>query len=70
MDFRKNTQPRSEEKKQEKEIVLQNLYNLFEGREEILDAFERKIFLTKSKDAGILNLDHSRLKILTPKQML
>ena len=70
MDFRKNTQPRSEEKKQEKEIVLQNLYNLFEGREKTLDAFESKIFLTKSKGAGILDLDHSRLKVLTPKQML
>ena len=70
MDFRKNTQPRSEEKKQEKEIVLQNLYNLFEGRVKTLDAFESKIFLTKSKGAGILDLDHSRLKVLTPKQML
>ena len=28
------------------------------------------MFLTKSKGAGILNLDHSKLKVLTPKQML
>ena len=35
-----------------------------------LDAFESKIFLTKSKGAGILNPDHSKLKVLTPKQML
>ena len=70
MNFRKNTKPRSQEKKQEKEIVLKNLYNFFEGREKILDAFESKIFLTKSKGAGILNPDHSKLKILTPKQML
>ena len=70
MIFRKNTKPRSQEKKQEKEIVLKNLYNFFEGREKILDAFESKIFLTKSKGAGILNPDHSKLKILTPKQML
>ena len=70
MDFRKNTKPRSEEKKQEKEIDLQNLYNLFEGREKTLDAFESKIFLTKSKGAGILNPDHSKLKVLTPKRML
>ena len=27
-------------------------------------------FLAKFKGAGILNLDHSRLKALTPKQML
>ena len=33
MNFRKNTKPRSQEKKQEKEIVLKNLYNFFEGRE-------------------------------------
>ena len=44
MDLRKNTKPRSEEKKQEKEVVLQNLYNLLEGREKTLDAFESKIF--------------------------
>ena len=46
------------------------MYNSFEGREKILDAFERKIFLIKSKSAGILNLYHSKLKILSPKQML
>ena len=43
---------------------------IFEGREKILDAFESKIFLTKSKGSAILNLDHSRPKVLTPKQML
>ena len=70
MNFRKNTKPRSQEKKREKEIVLQNLHNFFEGREKILDAFESKIFSIKSKGSGILNPDHSKLKILTPKQML
>ena len=62
MNFRKNTKPRSQEKKREKEIVLKNLYKFFEGREKILDAFESKIFLTKSIGAGILNPDHSKLK--------
>ena len=70
MNFRKNTKPRSQEKKQEKEIVLENLYNIFEGREKILDAFESKIFSIKSKGTGILNLNHSKLKILTHKKML
>ena len=70
MNFRKNTKPRSQEKKQEKEIVLKNLYNFFEGREKVLDAFESKIFSIKSKGAGILNPNHSKLKVLTPKQML
>ena len=46
------------------------MYNFFEGREKILDAFESKIFSIKSKGAGILNPNHSKLKILTPKQML
>ena len=44
--------------------------NFFEGREKILDDFESKIFLPKSKGAGILSSGHSKLKILTPKQML
>ena len=57
-------------KKQEKEIVLENLYNFFEGREKILDAFESKIFSTKSMGAAILNPGHSKLIILTSKQML
>ena len=46
------------------------MYNFFQGREKIIDAFESKIFFTKSKGAGILNPDHFKLKILTPKQML
>ena len=46
------------------------MYNFFEDREKVLDAFESKIFLTKSKGAGALSPDHSKLKILTPKQML
>ena len=46
------------------------MYKCFEGREKILDAFESKIFLTKFKGAGILNPDHSKLKIISPKQVL
>ena len=70
MSFRKNTEPRSQEKKQEKEIVLENLYNFFEGREKNLDSFESKIFSVKSKGAGILSPNQSKINILTPKQML
>ena len=69
MNFRKKT-PRSPEKKQEKEIVLKNLYNFFRGREKVLKAFESKIFQIKSKGSGPLNTDRSNLKILTAKQML
>ena len=70
MNLRKNTKPSSQEKKQEKEIILEDLYNFFEGRENILDAFESKIFSIKSKGAGILNPNNSKFKILSPKQML
>ena len=70
MSFRKYTKTRSQEKKQEKEIVLKSLYSFYKGREKILNAFESKIFSIKSKGAGILNPDHSKLKVITPKQML
>ena len=40
------------------------------GRETILNAFKGKIFFKKSKGSGLLNTDHCKLKILTPKQML
>ena len=70
MNFRKNTKPRNKEKKQEKEIVLENLHNFLECREKILDALESKIFSIKSRAAGILNPNYSKLKILTHKQML
>ena len=43
MSFRKNTKPRSQEKKQEKEIVLENLYNFWEGKKKVVNAFESKI---------------------------
>ena len=70
MNFKKNMKPRSPEKKQEKVILLKSLYKLWQGREKFLDAFESKIFPTKSEGASILNLHNSRLKILSPKQML
>ena len=63
----KNMRNQRVKKKQEKEIVLENLYNIFEGREKVLDAFESKIFPIKSKGTGILKSNHSELKILTPK---
>ena len=70
MCFRSNTKPKRPEKKQEKEIVPKNLQNFFESREKTLDAFKSKIFSIKFKGAGILNPDYSKLKVLTPRQML
>ena len=43
--------------------------NFSEGTKELLDAFESKIFLTKCKGSGFLNLDRSKLNILTPKKL-
>ena len=57
-------------KKQEKEIVLEILYKIFEARQRILDGFVSKIFLIKSKGSGILNTDCFKLKKLTPNQIL
>ena len=36
----------------------------------ILNGFKSKIFSIKSKGSGLLNTDRSKLKILTPKQIL
>ena len=68
MNFRKNVKPKNPEKKQQKEDVLKNLYNLFEGRERVLNAFDSKRFPIKIEGTGFS--DHSNLKTLTPKQML
>ena len=57
-------------KKQEKETVLKNLYSFIESREKIIVAFESKISSMKFRGSSILNLDHYRLKVPTPKQML
>ena len=36
----------------------------------VLNGFKNKIFSIKSKGSGLLNTNQSKLKILTPKQML
>ena len=69
-NFTDKTRPQNDKKKQDKEIVLKNLYNFFEASEILLDDFDSKVFLIKSKGSGLLNTDHSKFKILTSKQML
>ena len=69
-NFIQKTKPRDDEKKQEKKIVTKNLRNFLKARQMVLNDFKTKIFLTKSTGTGILNTDNSKLKILTPKQML
>ena len=73
MNFKKKTKPHENhnpEKKQEKKDILKNLYAVFEGSERVLHAFESKKFLIKSKGICVLNFDLTKLKILSPKQML
>ena len=57
-------------RKKKKGDTINNLYNFFDARKIVLNGFKSKIFLTNSKGSGILNSDQSKLKILTPKQML
>ena len=56
--------------KQEKEYVLKNLCNFFEGREKVLNAFNSKIFPMKTKCTGYLKSKPFSFKILAPNQML
>ena len=70
-NFSVKTKPRGEKKKkQEKEDVLKNLYNLYEGREKVFNAFNSKIFPINTKGTGYLESKPSSFKILTPNQML
>ena len=72
MNLKKQVKQKYPKKKQQKQNVLKTLYNLFEGRERILNASKRKIFLIKIEGTGFSDKvsDHSNLKVLTPKQML
>ena len=68
LSFKKKAKSKSPKKKQQKDDVLKNLYNLFEGRERVLNAFDSELFPIKTKFIGFS--DHSNLKILISKQML
>ena len=68
--FIKEIRPKNYGKKEDKKIVIKNLRNFLKAREMVLNGFKSKVFLTKSTGTGILNTDHSKRKILTPKQML
>ena len=57
-------------KKQEKEDVIKNLRNFYNGRKKVINAFNDKIFPIKTKGTGYLESKPSCFKILTPNQML
>ena len=58
LNFRKQINLKNKNKKQQKVDILKNLYNLFEGRKKVLNAFDSKIFPIKTKGTGFLNFDH------------
>ena len=72
MNFRKQIKPKNPEKEQKREDVLKILYERFEVRERVLNAFDSKIFSIKTEDTGFSDKvsDHSNRKILSSKQML
>ena len=67
-EFTKETRRRNSGKKQEKKTVTKSLHNFLNAREMVLNGFKSKLFLTKSIGSDLA--DHSKFKILTPKQML
>ena len=72
MNFRKQVKLKNTDKKQKKNDVLWALYNPFEGRERVLNAFGSKVFPIKIEDTGFSDKvsDHFNLKILNSKLML
>ena len=69
-NFNDKTRPQALKKKQVKEVTLNTSNNFYDAREMVLNDFKSKIFLTKSAGTGPFNTDNSKLKILSPKQML
>ena len=52
LNFSKQVKPKNKKKKPQKDDVLKNLYNVFEGRERVLNIFDSKIIPTKIKGTG------------------
>ena len=69
-NFNDKTRPQALKKKQIKKVTLNTLNNFYDAREMILNGLKSKTFLTKSAGTALFNTDNSKLKILTPKQML
>ena len=68
--FNDKARPKATWHKEMKEYVLYNVNNLYEARGMVLNGFKSKIFLAESTATGLFNTTNSKLKILTPKQML
>ena len=63
IDFRANTKPKSQEKNKKKKLLLKTCIVFLRVEKKFLMLLKNKILLTKSRGAGILNPDHSKLKI-------
>ena len=66
-NFNDRTRPKALKNKEIKETTLNTLNNVY-AREMLLNGFKSGIFLIKSTGSSLT--DHSKLKVLTPKQML
>ena len=53
-----------------KEDTPNTLNNFYEAREIVLNGFNGKIFFTKSTWTCLFNTDNSKIRVLTPQQML
>ena len=69
-NFNDKLRPQALKKKHIKKVTLDNLNNFYDAREMVLNSFKSKIFLAKSVGTGLFSTDNSKLKILSPKQML
>ena len=65
--FNDRTRPKALKNKEIKETTLNTSNNVY-AREMVLNGFKSGIFLIKSTGSSLT--DHSKLKVLTPKQML
>ena len=68
--FIKETKPKNVDKKQQRRAIFENLRGILNAREMVLNEFKSEAFSTKSIGMGILKSYNSKLKILTPKQIL
>ena len=68
--FNGKTRPKTFWQKELKENTLDNVNNLYEAREMVLNGFKSMIFLTECTGTSLFNTNNSKLKILTPKEIL
>ena len=77
--FKESTKPKNRDQKEKQALTSENAKRLLRGRPNVPNGFESEIFLRKNrhneKDVQVCQLtqkvssDHTRIKILTYKQM-